>query len=275
MSRLALLFVSHLLFSNASAPASRPSVDTVFDALARVRRFHDVAISPDGKRVAWSREASRPGRARVPRRDLRRGPASGRSRRLSAAPDGPACDEHGAAFSPDGAWIAFLSDAAREGPGADLDRPRGRRQRHVSSPASTASSTTSAGRPTAARSPFSSSRAPGRRPARSSPTSATRASSRRRSRSSASPSAPVRTGEVRLVSPANLYVYDYDWSADGKSFAAEAAEGSGTNNYWVARALPRRRGLGSGALDLEAAPPDRLPALLAGRQVRSPSSTAS
>ncbi|HEX9286501.1 MAG TPA: hypothetical protein VF999_04460, partial [Thermoanaerobaculia bacterium] len=45
----------------------------------------------------------------------------------------------------------------------------------------------------------------------------------------------VATGKVRQVSPANLYVYDYDWSPDGKRFAAEAAEGSGTNNYWIAR----------------------------------------
>jgi dipeptidyl aminopeptidase/acylaminoacyl peptidase len=30
-------------------------------------------------------------------------------------------------------------------------------------------------------------------------------------------------------------VYDYDWSPDGRSFVAEAVEGSGTNNYWVAQ----------------------------------------
>ncbi len=47
--------------------------------------------------------------------------------------------------------------------------------------------------------------------------------------------ADVATGRVRNVSPADLYVYDYDWSPDGKSFAAEAAVGSGTNNYWLAQ----------------------------------------
>ncbi|HMA17341.1 MAG TPA: prolyl oligopeptidase family serine peptidase, partial [Thermoanaerobaculia bacterium] len=45
----------------------------------------------------------------------------------------------------------------------------------------------------------------------------------------------VDTGKVRPVSPENLYVYDYDWSPDGKRFAAEAAEGSGTDNYWIAQ----------------------------------------
>jgi dipeptidyl aminopeptidase/acylaminoacyl peptidase len=37
------------------------------------------------------------------------------------------------------------------------------------------------------------------------------------------------------VSPPNLYVYDYDWAPDGHAFAAEAAVGSGTNNYWIAQ----------------------------------------
>ena len=46
--------------------------------------------------------------------------------------------------------------------------------------------------------------------------------------------ADVKTGRVRLASPADLYVYDYDWAPDGSAFAAEAVKGSGTNNYWVA-----------------------------------------
>ena len=32
-----------------------------------------------------------------------------------------------------------------------------------------------------------------------------------------------------------MFVYDYDWSPDGQAFAAEAVEGSGTNNYWIAQ----------------------------------------
>jgi dipeptidyl aminopeptidase/acylaminoacyl peptidase len=37
------------------------------------------------------------------------------------------------------------------------------------------------------------------------------------------------------VSPDNLYVYEYDWTPDGKGFVATAAEGNGDNNWWVAR----------------------------------------
>src|SRR5262249_24063610 len=46
--------------------------------------------------------------------------------------------------------------------------------------------------------------------------------------------ADVASGKVRMASPANLYVYDYDWSPEGTRFAVEAAEGSGPNNYLVA-----------------------------------------
>lgn len=45
----------------------------------------------------------------------------------------------------------------------------------------------------------------------------------------------VASGAVRQVSPADMYVYEYDWAPDGKSWAATAAHGSGDNNWWIAR----------------------------------------
>jgi dipeptidyl aminopeptidase/acylaminoacyl peptidase len=42
------------------------------------------------------------------------------------------------------------------------------------------------------------------------------------------------TGALRSVSPEDLYVYEYDWAPDGKSFAVTAAHGSGDNNWYVA-----------------------------------------
>lgn len=40
---------------------------------------------------------------------------------------------------------------------------------------------------------------------------------------------------VRLVSPANRFVYEYDWTPDGKGFVASDAVGDGDNNWWVAK----------------------------------------
>jgi len=45
----------------------------------------------------------------------------------------------------------------------------------------------------------------------------------------------IATHAVRQVSPSDLYVYEYDWAPDGKSWAVSAAHGSGDNNWWVAR----------------------------------------
>jgi dipeptidyl aminopeptidase/acylaminoacyl peptidase len=42
------------------------------------------------------------------------------------------------------------------------------------------------------------------------------------------------TYPLRFVSPADTYIYEYDWTPDGKNFVATAAKGNGDNNWWVA-----------------------------------------
>ena len=41
-------------------------------------------------------------------------------------------------------------------------------------------------------------------------------------------------GELRLVSPADTYIYEYDWTPDSAGFVVTAAKGNGDNNWWVA-----------------------------------------
>jgi dipeptidyl aminopeptidase/acylaminoacyl peptidase len=45
----------------------------------------------------------------------------------------------------------------------------------------------------------------------------------------------VASGKLRQVSPENLHIYDYDWSPDDKMFVATAAPGPGDNNWWIAQ----------------------------------------
>src|SRR5262249_45139362 len=45
----------------------------------------------------------------------------------------------------------------------------------------------------------------------------------------------VATGKLRQISPADMYVYEYDWSPDGKRFVTTAAHGNGDNNWYIAR----------------------------------------
>ena len=44
----------------------------------------------------------------------------------------------------------------------------------------------------------------------------------------------AQTGKARQLSPADTYVYEYNWSPDGKQLAYTAAKGSGDNNWWIA-----------------------------------------
>jgi dipeptidyl aminopeptidase/acylaminoacyl peptidase len=43
------------------------------------------------------------------------------------------------------------------------------------------------------------------------------------------------TGQLHQVSPANLHIYDYDWSPDDKTFVTIGAPGPGDNNWWIAQ----------------------------------------
>ena len=44
----------------------------------------------------------------------------------------------------------------------------------------------------------------------------------------------VASGKLRQISPADTYVYEYDWAPDGLRFAVTSALGNGDNNWWVA-----------------------------------------
>jgi dipeptidyl aminopeptidase/acylaminoacyl peptidase len=45
----------------------------------------------------------------------------------------------------------------------------------------------------------------------------------------------VTTQDLRQVSPADLHIYDYDWSPDDRTFVTTAAPGPGDNNWWIAQ----------------------------------------
>lgn len=45
---------------------------------------------------------------------------------------------------------------------------------------------------------------------------------------------PASGGSPSFVSPADRYVYEYDWLPDGSGFVVTSAPGNGDNNWWVA-----------------------------------------
>lgn len=232
MLHLALASLLALPAASAS-PGSSPSVPSVVASQQSVRHFHDIAISPDGDRATWSlKVADKDGQEMLGAISVA-GVAGGKAHRLTASRDGKAHREYGAAFSPDGKTIAFLSDAAAPGqmqvwlaPAAggaprQLTRVKGQLDHLLWSPDGRAvaflfveGSTQETGALTAYK-----------------PDSGLVEDTVEEQRIAI---ADLKTGKVRSVSPADLFVYDYDWSPDGRTFAAEAAKGSGTNNYWIA-----------------------------------------
>ena len=48
---------------------------------------------------------------------------------------------------------------------------------------------------------------------------------------------PAAGGPVKMISPSDTFVYEYDWTPDGRGFVATAAKGNGDNNWWVAKLI--------------------------------------
>jgi dipeptidyl aminopeptidase/acylaminoacyl peptidase len=63
---------------------------------------------------------------------------------------------------------------------------------------------------------------------------------------------PVAGGPIRLISPADTWVYEYDWTPNGRGFVATAAKGNGDDNWWIAKLIGVD--LASGAARVIAAP---------------------
>src|ERR1700679_2352104 len=105
--------VISLLWCSLAKSDSPPAISTVLDALNSVHTFSECALSPDGKRVVYGTVVTgKRGGADVDVSSLwivNARDGSG-AVRLTACP-GSVCDEHGAAWSPDGAHIAFVTTA--------------------------------------------------------------------------------------------------------------------------------------------------------------------
>lgn len=57
--------------------------------------------------------------------------------------------------------------------------------------------------------------------------------------------AVVDGARLRFASPADLFVYDYDWRPDGRGFVGTAAPGDGDKNWWTAKLYTFERASGS------------------------------
>src|ERR1700675_3760102 len=54
----------------------------------------------------------------------------------------------------------------------------------------------------------------------------------------------LATDHLAQVTPADVYVYEYDWTPDGQSWVVSAAHGNGDANWWIARLYLVKAGSG-------------------------------
>lgn len=246
-----LLLLWLILLSTLSFPAQKDtlagsSIDRTLDSLFAIRNFQETAISPDGSRVAWVESLRENNDSPSPNSALYVASlnASSVSPRRITAGDGTApYSEHDLAWSHDGKQLAFLSDSEEKGQLQIFlaDMVRGGVKKITSLKGYLAGPRWSPdGKTLAFLFTENETHATGPLEPRA-PESGVIEESFLEQRLT---TVDVATGNVRLLSPADMYIYEYDWSPDGKSFTAIAAFGNGDDNWWIAQLYTLSRSTG-------------------------------
>ncbi|MFL5348434.1 MAG: prolyl oligopeptidase family serine peptidase [Hyalangium sp.] len=226
----------------AAAPAraevpARPAVDAVIDALSHVVRFPEVLISPDGARVAWVETVPSEDESRPPQQIIQvveRSRPGAEPLRITASTGASLHTEEQLAWSPDGRQLAFLSDAEKEDQPqlyvADVTSRKARKLTAISGQVSSPRWSPD-GRWISLLVIEGSQDAKGPRgpAARETGVLGEDAAVRRIAVVGAA------DGRYRVVSPAELFVYEYAWSPDSQRFAVTAAPPPGDAHWWVAQ----------------------------------------
>ncbi len=227
------IFPAVLLIGCLRLAAAPPPLDSALDSLSALHEFREVALSPDHAHVAWIETS--PGKSdsdhastsvSVCIKDLR---DSSPAKRIGD----PAPRVQGLAWSPDGR-LAFLSDADSHGqmqlyvvekPGHGKARKAADFEGYVGDPHWSPD-----GKSIALVRIEGLTRVPGPTQA-TAPESGVIAAKIAEQRLAI---VTVSTGAVRSISPADMYVYEFDWSPDSKNLVYLAAPGDGDDNWFIA-----------------------------------------
>jgi dipeptidyl aminopeptidase/acylaminoacyl peptidase len=221
--------------TGAPSSSNARSLDEAMKAMFGVRTFQQAEISADGKLVAWVESLPGPGGA--PRSDSAIYVADLNSpdaaKRITAGAGKVAHEEHDIAWSPDGKRMAFLSDAATNGQlqlfVANVEDGSAKQLTHLkgylASPAWSPD-----GKTIALLFTENATRAAGPLVAEIPDEGVVSEEFLEQRLTMVDPA----TARVRQISPADMYVYEFDWAPDSKRLVATAAHGNGDDNWYIA-----------------------------------------
>jgi dipeptidyl aminopeptidase/acylaminoacyl peptidase len=211
------------LFAARAIPAQNSQIDRVLQQLEQVHSFSSVAISPNGKWVAWTQPSSGdPENSEIYL--VNAADSSAKARRVSSGA--------GIAWSPDSTELAFLSNAGSRQDQVFVLPAAGGAARRLTTLKGYVTDIRWA--PDGKRLAFLYAEGGGGGgpleavPAQTGPIGSDIHNQR-------IAIVPAAGGDLRRVSPEALNIYEYDWSPDGKRFAAIAAPGPADNNWWIAQ----------------------------------------
>ena len=245
MLMLAPAALATALLLAAPAPAPQPAdagLQNVLAQFAKLVELRDVALSPDGGRLAWTQSQNGPSgpiadKGELFLLDLAKSGAA--PLRFGACKRAGGCDEGSPVFSPDGKSLAFLSDAAAKGQRQlylrDLAKGTSRQLTKLAGAVSSPAFSPDGARLSAlviegdvdAAGPLG-------------PAARDVGVIQQVIHESRIAVVPAAGGSSALVSPPDLFVYEYDWSPDGKSFAYTGAHGAGDDNWWIAELFTQK-----------------------------------
>jgi len=217
-------------------PKGNPTLDAAMQSMFGVRAFQQASISPDGKRVAWVESLSGAGSAPSANSAIYVADVNTPSaaKRISAGDGELPHEEHDIAWAADNKVVAFLSDAA--GPRGQLqvfttDANGGTPKQlthlkgFLSSP-----SWSPDGKTIALLFTENATRASGPLVAETPDEGVVSEDLHEQRLALVDPI----TSRVRQISPADLYVYEFDWAPSSNRLVVTAAHGSGDDNWYIA-----------------------------------------
>ncbi len=221
----------------AAKPQASGLAQDAINTLSATHRFEQAAISPDGKKVAWVEDVITKRRVATGDTVIYVAEIGGKNppKRIGAGVADAIHAEASVAWSPDSKKLAFLSDAAKAGQlqlyimdavgltgsARKLTQVKG----FLAAPGWSPD-----GKTIALLFTENATRAAGPLVAETPETGEIKDSFFEQRLALVD----LGTGKLSQISPADTYIYEYDWAPDGLRFAVTAALGNGDNNWYIA-----------------------------------------